>query len=140
MALRTKHENCSLQVFVQESGNHEGTLTMPADQLLRLCRLPWPGSSVGWSIIPICQSCGFDPQSGHIQETTSEGMNKWDNNRHFFLSPFPPRSKIKKKKIRLQNNAVCEVSQEGRAALSCGCYAAQRGRHAPCLSICASAH
>ena len=22
---------------------------------------PWPGSSVGWAIVAICQGCGFDP-------------------------------------------------------------------------------
>ena len=28
------------------------------------------GSSVGWSVvIPICQDCGFDPWSGHTQES-----------------------------------------------------------------------
>ena len=33
-------------------------------------RMPWPGSSVGWSIILIHQSCGFKSQSGCIQEAT----------------------------------------------------------------------
>ena len=26
--------------------------------------LPWSGSSVGWSIVLICQGCGFDRPSG----------------------------------------------------------------------------
>ena len=34
--------------------------------------LPWPGSSVGWSIVPVCQGYGFNPQPGHIQESTNE--------------------------------------------------------------------
>ena len=39
----------------------------------------WPGSSVGWNIIPIHQGCGFDPRSGHIQESTNECIKKCDN-------------------------------------------------------------
>ena len=37
---------------------------------------PWPGSSVGWSVIPICQGRGFDPQSRHILDSTNECTNK----------------------------------------------------------------
>ena len=35
------------------------------------------GSSVGYSITPICQDCGFNPQSGHIEER-NECINKWN--------------------------------------------------------------
>ena len=31
--------------------------------------LPWPGSVVGWSVVPICQACAFYSRSGHIQES-----------------------------------------------------------------------
>ena len=31
------------------------------------------------SIIPICQGWGFNPWLGHIQESTNECMNKWNN-------------------------------------------------------------
>ena len=24
---------------------------------------------VGWNVFPMCQGCGFDPWSGHIQES-----------------------------------------------------------------------
>ena len=40
---------------------------------------PWPGSSVGWSFLPICQGCRFDPQSGHMQESTNVSMGGWSN-------------------------------------------------------------
>ena len=36
------------------------------------------------SVAPIHQSCGFYPQSGHIQESTNEHKNKW-NNKSLFL-------------------------------------------------------
>ena len=32
------------------------------------------------------EGCGFDPQSGYIQEATNECMNKW-NNKSISLSP-----------------------------------------------------
>ena len=40
---------------------------------------PWPGGSVGWSDVPIRQGCVFDPWSGHIQESTSEYVDKSSN-------------------------------------------------------------
>ena len=51
---------------------------------------PWsPGWVVQWSEPlpppPIRQGCGFDPQSGHIQESTNECISKW-NNKSMFLS------------------------------------------------------
>ena len=58
---------------------------------------PWQGSSVSWSIVLIRQGCGFDPQSGCIQESTSDCIDQW-NNEWIFLSPFLSLSKIKKKK------------------------------------------
>ena len=36
----------------------------------------WMGSVVDYSIVPIGQSCGFDHQLGHIQESTNECINK----------------------------------------------------------------
>ena len=50
--------------------------------------LPWPGSSLGWSINPIHQGCGFDPRSGHVQKSTNECMNT-GNNKSMFLSLSP---------------------------------------------------
>ena len=46
---------------------------------------PWLGGSVGQSVIPTCQGGGFDSPSQHIQESTNECINKW-NNRRVFLS------------------------------------------------------
>ena len=46
---------------------------------LKIDLWPWLGGSVGWSIVPVCQSCRFDPQSGHIQEMTNECIDKWNN-------------------------------------------------------------
>ena len=40
---------------------------------------PGPRSSVGWSIILLHRGCGFNPQSGHIQEATYECINKRNN-------------------------------------------------------------
>ena len=34
--------------------------------------LPWPSRLVGYSIVLICQGCGYDPWSGHIQELTNK--------------------------------------------------------------------
>ena len=39
---------------------------------VRMTGEPWPDSSVGWSIVSVCQGCGFDLQSGHRQEATDE--------------------------------------------------------------------
>ena len=53
-----------------------------------------------WSIAPICEGYGLDRQSGHIQESTNECMNKW-NNKSVFLSLHPPLllpSSLKKNK------------------------------------------
>ena len=36
---------------------------------------PWPGSSVGYGIVLICQNWGFDPRSGYIQEATSASIS-----------------------------------------------------------------
>ena len=46
---------------------------------------PWLGCSVGQNVIPIHQGCEFIPRSGHIQESTNECINKW-NNKSMFLS------------------------------------------------------
>ena len=44
---------------------------------------PWPGSSVGWSIVPLQQGFGFDPESGHTQDAPKECINKWNNKSMF---------------------------------------------------------
>ena len=46
--------------------------------------MPWQGGQVGWSIVLMHQGCRFGPWSGHIQESTNEGMDKW--NKLMFLS------------------------------------------------------
>ena len=51
---------------------------------------PWLSSSAGYSIVLIRQGCGFDPPSGHIQETTNEHMGRWNNRLFLSLSLFPP--------------------------------------------------
>ena len=45
------------------------------------------------SIHPICQGCRFDSWSGHMEESISECINKW-NNKSMFLSLLllPPSS------------------------------------------------
>ena len=35
------------------------------------------------------QGCGFDPQSGHIQESMNERINKWDNKSMFLSLSLP---------------------------------------------------
>ena len=30
-------------------------------------------------VAPMCQGCRFDPRSGHIQDSTKECINKWNN-------------------------------------------------------------
>ena len=54
---------------------------------------PWPGSSVGESIIPIPRGCGLDlwSGSGHTQESINERINKWSNT---LLLLFPSLSQI----------------------------------------------
>ena len=49
--------------------------------------LPWPDSSVGYSIILMHQSCRFNPWSGHLEESTNECISKW-NNTLIFLTLF----------------------------------------------------
>ena len=56
---------------------------------------PWPGSSGGYSIVPISQGCGFDLRSEHRQEPTSEC------NVSLSLSfPLSKINKIKEKEIK----------------------------------------
>ena len=51
---------------------------------------PWPGSSVGSSIITIHQGCGFNPKSGHIEESNNECIDKFNNKwMSICLSLFP---------------------------------------------------
>ena len=52
---------------------------------------PWPGSSVGWSITGYAKVVGLIPWSGHMQEATSECINK-GNNESIFLPLCPPSS------------------------------------------------
>ena len=44
------------------------------------------------------QGCGFNPWSGHVQESTSECINKWNDISMFLLSPFPSLSKVNRSK------------------------------------------
>lgn len=39
--------------------------------------LPWLCSSVGYSVIPIPQLCGFSSQSRYIQESINECKDRW---------------------------------------------------------------
>ena len=65
---------CDLKEFSHESGT-------------------WPGSSVGSNVILMRQGCGFDPWSGHIQESTNECVYEWNNkSMSLSLSPSPPLS------------------------------------------------
>ena len=47
---------------------------------------PWRSSSVGWRVFLMRQGCRFDPQSGHMQESTNECIDKWNNK----SMPLPP--------------------------------------------------
>ena len=70
---------------------------------------------MGWSAVLTCQSCGFDPPSGHIQVSTKERISKWNNKSEFLsfsLYLFLPHplslSKIntlKKKEGHLENSS-----------------------------------
>ena len=44
--------------------------------MIHVVGFPWLDSSVGWSVIPMCQRCGLDPWPKHIQESTNECINK----------------------------------------------------------------
>ena len=60
--------------------------------------VPWRGTSVGYSVILICEGCGFDAQSGHVQEPTKTCINKGNSKLMFLsltLSAFFPLSKTK---------------------------------------------
>lgn len=57
---------------------------------LKRSLLPWPVSSVVWSIVPMRQGRGFSPWLGHVQESTSKCMDEW-NNKSMFLSLFLSR-------------------------------------------------
>ena len=61
---------------------------------------PWPGSSVRWSIIPLCQGCGFDLWPGHIQEAMNECISKWHNKSIVFSLSLSLKSVVKKKSVR----------------------------------------
>ena len=43
--------------------------------MANLSPLSWLGSSVGWSIIPICQGYQFNPWSGHLQREIQKTWN-----------------------------------------------------------------
>lgn len=62
------------------------------------------GSSVGWSTFLIPQGCMFDSPLWHIQESTIECMNGW-NNRSMFLSFSPCLSQISKKNLKYIKNS-----------------------------------
>ena len=60
---------------------------------------PWLGSSVGWSVVPLRQVCGFDLWAGHMQEATNECMNTWNNKSmspSFLSLPRPYSSSLSK--------------------------------------------
>ena len=61
------------------SGPGSGTDLTHYSQFLKQLLLPWPGSSGSSSAIPMRQGCRFDPRSGHVQESTSECINKGNN-------------------------------------------------------------
>lgn len=46
---------------------------------IKISFLPWPDSSVGWSVIPTHQGYRSSPWPGHIEETSNECLNKWSN-------------------------------------------------------------
>ena len=52
---------------------------------------PWPGGSVGESVVPVRQGCGFNPRSGHKRESTDECISKWNNK---IDVSFPPLSSL----------------------------------------------
>ena len=58
------------------------------------------------SVVWICQGHGFDLWSGHIQEATTDCINKW-NNKLMSLSPLSPLPlslslKLKKNTLKVE--------------------------------------
>lgn len=50
----------------REFGNNSASKWKPKRSIENDAKWPETGSSVGQSIVPISQDCGFDPQSEHI--------------------------------------------------------------------------
>lgn len=50
----------------------------PGIQVMQISKgkLPWQGSSVGWSAVSMLQGCGFDHRSGHMGDSTSVRVNE----------------------------------------------------------------
>ena len=79
---------------------------------------PWPCSSVASSVVHIHQSCGFDPWSGHIQESTNEFINKWNNESgslslSLSLSQINQNIFFKKAVVHLHNGMQLGCKKEG---------------------------
>ena len=68
------------------------------------CPGPWPGSSLGESIVPLPQGLGFDPHSGHTRESTNECINKWNNKSMFLSLSLPPFLSLSLKSIKTNKN------------------------------------
>ena len=47
---------------------------------------PWPGGSVGYSIVLMCQGCRFSSWLEHMQEAINEGMDKLEQQINVSLS------------------------------------------------------
>ena len=57
---------------------------VPSRSPLKVENMPWLGSSLGRSVVPVCQGCVFYSPSGNIQ-ANNKCINKW-NNKSMFLS------------------------------------------------------
>ena len=62
------------------------------------------GSSVGWSLILMCQGCGFDPRLGRMKESSNKCMSGW-NDRSVSLSPSPVPPSLP---LWLKKKSICK--------------------------------
>ena len=73
--------------------------------------MPWPGSSVGWSIVSLSQGCGLILGQGMYKEATNECVNKWNDES---LSP----KSINKNSKKENNNSCHSLSTQLRLVKS----------------------
>lgn len=57
---------------------------------------PWPGSSVDFSVFPVCWGWRFDFWLWCVQESTDGCMDGWNHKSVFLFLPPPPQKSINK--------------------------------------------
>ena len=87
-----------------------------------------PTSSPGWwlrgeSVVPICQGCGFNPPSGHTQESTNECISKRNTNSCFSPLPLPSSIQLIFKNLKKNPNPLqTGLSEKGISLSPFPCY------------------